>query len=212
MTKPKRSLETTPSMSYVDTRSDTTRRGYHPGRTYGFQASSFHPIADIANAIDRETNMTRSDSPYYHPGLITGEAPTNIGKVDKTRGMIRSMKDAIKASGKSYSPALRGNNRTYNYNAITANDVFNESKVISGVGVYAKPKPKFTPKTKGNSEWWTDLDEGNDFIRANKLTPFKASNGKDYVRLPDGSIKSVEGIGKRLRANDEAFINYLKGL
>lgn len=211
MSKPKRSLETTPSISYVDTRSDSTRKGYNPNKTYGFQASSIHPIADIANAIDRETNFTRSDSPYYKPGLITGEAPTNLGKVNKTRGMIRSMKDAIKASGKSYSPALRGNNKTYNYNAITANDVFNESKVISGAGVYAKPKPKFTPKSY-NSPNLYDLDEGQAFIKANKLTSFKASNGKEYVKLPDGTIKSVGSIGQKLRAKDEAFINYLKGL
>lgn len=217
---PKRSLEEIHGR-YVDNRTDTTRKGYSEKKTVsGGSNLSFagflgplSPIAYGIDELDRRTNMTRQDSPIYHPGLITGEAPSfGLGKVVKTKGMIRSMKDAVKASGKSYSPALRGNNKTYNYNAITANDVFNESKVVSGAGVYAKPKPKFTPKTKGNSEWWTDLDEGNSFIKANKLTPFKASNGKDYVKLPDGSIKSVEGIGKRIRAKDEDFINYLRGL
>ena len=126
MTKPKRSLETTPSISYVDTRSDTTRRGYHPGRTYGFQASSFHPIADIANAIDRETNMTREDSPIYHPGLITGEAP------------IPSRK-------------------------------------------------------RINSSW---VNAANDYIKTNKLSTFIGPNGKNYVRLANGNVRTVEALGK----------------
>lgn len=100
MPKPKRSLETTPGISYVDTRSDTTRRGYHPGRTYGFQASSFHPIADIANAIDRETNMTRSDSPNYRPGLITGEAP-NVG-MRNPKKVLSTLKQVRKRSKPKY--------------------------------------------------------------------------------------------------------------
>ena len=220
MPKPRRYLESVPGVSNVDTRSDTTRKGYHEGTIpygAGRGLNVLGPIGLVAKGIDeldRQTNMTREDSPIYHPGLITGEAPVpGIGKVAKARGMIRSMKDAVKASGKTYSPALRGNAKSYNYNAITANDVFNESKIVSGAGVYAKPKVKPTvTRNTGSQSIWTDLDEGNDFVKANKLTTITGSNGKAYVKLPDGSMRSVEGIGKRIRAKDEEFINYLRGL
>lgn len=126
MAKPKRYLENTPGMSYVDTRSDSTRRGYNPNKTYGFQASSIHPIIDIANAIDRETNFTRSDSPYYKPGLITGEAPT---------------------------PGIK----------------------------------------RINSSW---INAANDYIKTNKLSTFIGPNGKNYVRLANGNVRTLEALGK----------------
>ena len=70
--------------SNVDTRSDTTRKGYHEGNTYSYQSRSYHPFIDLYNFIDYHTNATNPNSPRYNPGLITGIAP-NINIKDYTK-------------------------------------------------------------------------------------------------------------------------------
>ena len=129
MPKPRRYLENVPGIN-VDTRSDTTRQGYHEG-TIPYGAGSglnvLGPVGLVIKGIDeldRQTNMTREDSPIYHPGLITGVAPN---------------------------------------------------------------------PTRINSSW---ISAANDYIKANKLSTFVGANGKNYVKLANGNVRSIEALGR----------------
>ena len=82
----------------VDTRSDTTRKGYNEGKMSSVQSNSYHPFIDIYNAIDYYTNATNPNSLIYNPGLITGEVPTPGFRKDalveavKKIGILRATK------------------------------------------------------------------------------------------------------------------------
>lgn len=129
MSKPRRYLESVPGIN-IDTRSDTTRQGYHEGTIPYGAGSGLHVLGPVGlvmkgfDELDRQTNMTREDSPIYHPGLITGTAPT---------------------------------------------------------------------PTKINSSW---IRAADDYIKANKLSTFIGANGKNYVKLANGKVRSIEALGK----------------
>jgi hypothetical protein len=60
-----------------DTRSDTTRKGYHEGRVpfgAGYGPASDSPLA-LYTVVSKHFDQTNPESPYYSPGLITGTAP-----------------------------------------------------------------------------------------------------------------------------------------
>ena len=146
MAKPRRYLENVSGIN-VDTRSDTTRKGYHEG-TIPYGAGSglnvLGPIGLVIKGIDeldRQTNMTREDSPIYHPGLITGEAPT---------------------------PGVK----------------------------------------RINSSW---INAANDYIKENKLSTFIGPNGKNYVRLANGNVRTIEALGKEeWEKTVKGAIDYMK--
>lgn len=75
--------------SNVDTRSDTTRKGYHEGKMSSAQSNNYHPFIDMYNAIENYTNTNKPGSPGYNPNLVTGIAP-NIGIKDYTK-LIRHL-------------------------------------------------------------------------------------------------------------------------
>ena len=96
------------SDSFVDTRSDTTRKGYHEGIASGVQSNSIHPFIDFYNFIDYHTNATNPNSPRYNPELITGEAPTPGFKKDalveaaKKIGILRGARTVSDAGKAAY--------------------------------------------------------------------------------------------------------------
>lgn len=204
-------LENVPGIN-VDTRSDTTRKGYHEGTIPYGAGSELNVLGPVGLAIkgldelDRQTNMTREDSPIYHPGLITGEAPSvglkgvqgvmavkqaNAAKNAVNTGRIRSMKEASKLSGKKYNSQYVGNGKVYNNNAITANDVFNETKTISGSPIVVKKEPIVIGRKMSNM-----MIDANDYIKKNKLSTFMGPNGKMYVRTGDGKVRSMESFAR----------------
>ena len=68
----------------VDTRSDTTRKGYHEGKMSSAQSNNYHPFIDMYNAIEDYTNTNKPGSPGYNPNLVTGVAP-NVNIKDYTK-------------------------------------------------------------------------------------------------------------------------------
>lgn len=204
-TKNKRSLEDTRGLN-VDKRSDTTRQGYHEGIASSAQSHSYHPFLDIINEVDRRTNMTREDSPIYHPYLVTGEAPSpglkgaqgvmavkqaNAARVAKNKGLVRSMKEASKLSGKRYNSQFVGNGKVYNNNAITANDIFEESKTLSGTPVAVKKEPIVIGRKMSNM-----MINANEYVKKNKLSTFMGPNGKMYVKTAEGKVRSMESLAR----------------
>lgn len=114
MSKPKRSLEDTKGLN-VDTRSDSTRQGYHE-ETIPYGAGSglnvLGPIGMVIKGLDeldRQTNMTRKDSPIYRPGLITGVAPTPTKATNALEAlrMVQAMKAAKAAKAVKTSKVAR---------------------------------------------------------------------------------------------------------
>ena len=211
MPRPRRYLENVPGIN-VDTRSDTTRQGYHEGTIPYGAGSGLNVLGPVGivmkgfDELDRQTNMTREDSPVYHPGLITGEAPlpglkgaqgvmavkqANTARVAKNKGLIRSMKEASKLSGKKYNSPFVGNNKVYNNNAITANDIFEESRILSGAPVVIKKEPIVIGRKMSNM-----MIDANDYIKKNKLSTFMGPNGKMYVRTGDGKVRSMESFAR----------------
>lgn len=211
--------------SNVDTRSDTTTKGYHEGKMSSAQSNSYHPFIDIYNAVDYYTNATNPNSPRYKPNLITGVAPTpgfrkdalveafkkigilrgartvsDAGKV-AYRGRVMADREAMKLSGKKYISPYNNRNkgRIYNNGAITANDVFEET---SKARIISNSKPNKV-NTKANSTKTSRsipyLNWANDYIKKNKLSTFMGSNGKMYVKTKDGKVKSVESLNEELR-------------
>lgn len=112
MPKPRRYLENVPGIN-VDTRSDTTRHGYHEGTIPYGAGSGLHVLGPIGlvtrgiDELDRQTNMTREDSPIYHPYLVTGEAttPTKATNVLEALRMVQAMK-AAKAAKAVKAPKI----------------------------------------------------------------------------------------------------------
>ena len=90
--------------SNVDTRSDTTRKGYHEGKMSSVQSHSYHPFIDMYNAVDYYTNATNPNSPRYNPNLVIGIAP-NPG-LTKSANTIRLYR-ATGTSG-NFKPSLDG--------------------------------------------------------------------------------------------------------
>ena len=82
--------------------------------------------------------------------------------------------------------------RTSTIGAITADDVFEESKNIAGQGVKKATEPFVSNGPTLNNI----IHHANNYIRKNKLSTVTASNGKTYVRMPDGKLKSLESLGR----------------
>lgn len=102
--------------SNVDTRSDTTRKGYHEGKMSSAQSNNYHPFIDMYNAIENYTNTNKPGSPGYNPNLVTGVAPTPgiknskaiVDGIKKTNKYIKLVKESTKMQnytkvGKRYS-------------------------------------------------------------------------------------------------------------
>lgn len=211
--------------SNVDTRSDTTRKGYHEGKMSSAQSNSYHPFIDMYNAIEHYTNINKPGSPGYNPYLVTGIAPTpgfrkdalveaankigilkgsrtvsNAGKV-AYRGRVMADREAMKLSGKKYISPYNNQSKgkIYNNGAITANDVFEETskaRIISNTKTNKVNTKANSTKTSRSVPY---LNWANDYIKKNKLSTFMGSNGKMYVKTTDGKIKSVESLEKELR-------------
>lgn len=211
--------------SNVDTRSDTTRKGYHEGKMSSAQSHSYHPFIDMYNAIEYYTNINKPGSPGYNPNLVTGIAPTpgfrkdafieaakkiGILKGARTvsdagkaayRGRVMADREAIKLSGKKYISPYNNpsKGKLYNTGAITANDVFEETsktRVISNTKTNKVTTQTNSTKTSRSVPY---LNYANDYIKKNKLSTFMGSNGKMYVKTSDGKVKSVENLEKELR-------------
>ena len=211
--------------SFVDTRSDTTRKGYHEGYASSAQSSNIHPFVDFYNFVDYYTNSTNPDSPRYKPGLVTGVAPTPGFKKDALveaaqkigilkgartvsdagkaayRGRIIADREAIKLSGKKYISPYNNQSkgRIYNNGAITANDIFEENtkaRLISNAKTNKVNTEANSTKTSRSVPY---LNYANDYIKKNKLSTFMGSNGKMYVKTKEGKVKSVESLEKELR-------------
>lgn len=211
--------------SNVDTRSDTTRKGYHEGKMSSAQSNSYHPFIDMYNAIDYYTNTNKPGSSGYNPNLVTGIAPTpgfrkdafveaakkigilkgarTVSDAGKTayRGRVMSDREAIKLSGKKYISPYNNpsKGKLYNTGAITANDVFEETskaKLISNTKTNKVNTAINSTKTSRSVPY---LNYANDYIKKNKLSTFMGSNGKMYVKTSDGKVKSVENLEKELR-------------
>jgi len=144
--KIKRSLENTRGLD-VDKRSDTTRQGYHEGIPSSIQSHSYHPFLDIANEIDRKTNMSRQDSPIYHSGLITGEAP-GVGGITKARNalealeMIKAMKAAKSAKQLKTVERINKVKPTASYEINSTAKNYASRPIINEVRQPATPKPR----------------------------------------------------------------------
>lgn len=82
--------------------------------------------------------------------------------------------------------------RTSTIGAITADDVFEESRSIAGQGVKKATEPFVSNGPTLNNI----IYHANNYIRKNKLSTVIASNGKTYVRMPDGKLKSLESLGR----------------
>lgn len=126
-------------------------------------------------------------NPKTDPFLITGEAPVGGRK-------MRTVKEAAKLFGKPKAPIFRNGQgkRSSNLGAITANDVFDETKAIAGQGVKKVTEPFVSSGPTLNNI----IHHANNYIRKNKLTTVVASNGKTYVKMPDGKLKSLESLGR----------------
>lgn len=211
--------------SYVDTRSDTTRKGYHEGKMSSAQSNNYHPFIDMYNAIEDYTSLNRPGSPGYNPNLITGVAPTpgfrkdafveaakkiGILKGARTvsdggkaayRGRVMADREAIKLSGKKYiSPYNKpSKGKLYNNGAITANDVFEETSKARLVSNTKINKVNTQTNTTKKSRSIPYLNYADDYIKKNKLSTFMGSNGKMYIKTSDGKVKSIESLEKELR-------------
>ena len=211
--------------SYVDTRSDTTRKGYHEGHASSAQSSNIHPFLDFYNFVDYHTNSTNPDSPRYKPGLVTGVAPTpgfrkdelveaarkiGILKGAKTasakgqaayRGRVIADREAIKLSGKKYISPYNNpsKGKMYNTGAITANDVFEENTKARLISNTKNNRVTTEANSTKKSHSVPYLNWANDYIKKNKLSTFMGSNGKMYVKTKEGKVKSVEALEKELR-------------
>ena len=218
-----------PSFNYVDrmvdTRSDTTRKGYHEGHASSAQSSNIHPFLDFYNFVDYHTNSTNPDSPRYKPGLVTGMAPTPGFKKDAFveagrkigilkgartasdkgqaayRGRVIADREAIKLSGKKYISPYNNpsKGKMYNTGAITANDVFEETSKARIISSSKTNKVNTKANSTKTSRSVPYLNWANDYIKKNKLSTFMGSNGKMYVKTKEGKVKSVEALEKELR-------------
>ena len=211
--------------SYVDTRSDTTRKGYHEGKMSSAQSNNYHPFIDMYNAIEDYTNTNKPGSPGYNPNLVTGIAPTpgfrkdafveaakkiGILKGARTvsdagkaayRGRVMADREAIKLSGKKYISPYNNpsKGKLYNNGAITANDVFEETSKARVISNTKTNKVNTATNSTKKSRSIPYLNWANDYIKENKLSTFMGSNGKMYVKTSDGKVKSVENLEKELR-------------
>ena len=209
----------------VDTRSDTTRKGYYEGKMSSVQSNSYHPFIDIYNAVDYYTNSTNPNSPSYNPNLVTGIAPTPGFRKDALveaakkigilrgartasdagkaayRGRVMADREAIKLSGKKYISPYNNQSKgkLYNNGAITTNDVFEESTKARIISNTKTNKVNTTANSTKTSRSVPYLNWANDYIKKNKLSTFIGSNGKMYVKTSDGKVKSVESLEKELR-------------
>lgn len=72
----------------VDTRSDTTRKGYHEGRASSVQSRSYHPIVDLYNFIEEKSD-TRT--PGLNIGIINVPLPGNINSAISRASGIKGL-------------------------------------------------------------------------------------------------------------------------
>lgn len=211
--------------SNVDTRSDTTRKGYHEGKMSSAASNSYHPLIDLYNAIEDYTNLNKPGSPGYNSNLVTGVAPTpgfrkdafveaakkigilkgartvsNAGKA-AYRGRVMADREAIKLSGKKYISPYNNpsKGKLYNNGAITANDVFEETSKARLVSNTKTNKVNPTANSIKKSRSIPYLNYADDYIKKNKLSTFMGSNGKMYIKTSDGKVKSLESLEKELR-------------
>lgn len=211
--------------SNVDTRSDTTRKGYHEGKMSSAQSNNYHPFIDMYNAIENYTNTNKPGSPGYNPNLVTGVAPTpgfrkdafveaakkiGILKGARTvsdagkaayRGRVMTDREAIKLSGKKYISPYNNpsKGKLYNTGAITANDVFEETSKVRFVSNTKTNKVNTATNSTKTSRSIPYLNYADDYIKKNKLSTFMGSNGKMYIKTSDGKVKSLEALEKELR-------------
>lgn len=211
--------------SFVDTRSDTTRKGYHEGKMSSVQSNSYHPFIDMYNAIEDYTNTNKPGSPGYNLNLVTGIAPTpgfrkdafveaakkiGILKGARTvsdagkaayRGRVMADREAIKLSGKKYISPYNNpsKGKLYNTGAITANDVFEETSKARLVSNTKTNKVNTATNSTKTSRSIPSLNYADDYIKKNKLSTFMGSNGKMYIKTSDGKVKSLEALEKELR-------------
>lgn len=79
-------------ISNVDTRSDTTRKGYHEGRTSSAQSRSYFPLLDFYNAVEEKSQT--SNNPYVikgSPTILPGMAgPKQIQQSEKLMEYINN--------------------------------------------------------------------------------------------------------------------------
>ena len=209
----------------VDTRSDTTRKGYHEGNMSSAQSNNYHPFIDMYNAIEDYTNTNKPGSPGYNPNLVTGIAPTpgfrkdaleeaakkilisrgarKVNDAGKAayKGRIMADREAIKLSGKKYISPYNNPNKgkMYNNGAITANDIFEETSKARLVSNTKTNKINTTVNSTKTSRSIPYLNYADDYIKKNKLSTFMGSNGKMYIKTSDGKVKSLEALEKELR-------------
>ena len=209
----------------VDTRSDTTRKGYHEGNMSSAQSNNYHPFIDMYNAIEDYTNTNKPGSPGYNPNLVTGIAPTpgfrkdaleeaakkilisrgarKVNDAGKAayKGRIMADREAIKLSGKKYISPYNNPNKgkMYNNGAITANDIFEETSKARLVSNTKTNKINTTVNSTKTSRSIPYLNYADDYIKKNKLSTFMGSNGKMYVKSKEGKVKSVESLNEELR-------------
>ena len=211
--------------SNVDTRSDTTRKGYHESKMSSAQSNNYHPFIDMYNAIEDYTNTNKPGSPGYNPNLITGVAPTpgfrkdaleeaakkililrgarKVSDAGKAayKGRVMADREAIKLSGKKYISPYNNPNKgkLYNNGAITANDVFEETSKARLVSNTKTNKVNTATNSTKTSRSIPSLNYADDYIKKNKLSTFMGSNGKMYIKTSDGKVKSLEALEKELR-------------
>lgn len=211
--------------SNIDTRSDTTRKGYYEGKMSSSQSNSYHPFIDMYNAIEDYTNTNKPGSPGYNPNLVTDVAPTPRFRKDafvKAAKMIGILKgartvsdagkaayrrrvmtdrEAIKLSGKKYISPYNNpsKGKLYNTGAITANDVFEETSKVRFVSNTKTNKVNTATNSTKTSRSIPYLNYADDYIKKNKLSTFMGSNGKMYIKTSDGKVKSLEALEKELR-------------
>lgn len=96
----------------VDTRSDTTRQGYHEGRGSSVQSRSYHPFVDFYTAIEEKSRTVPKDS-----NVFMGDAPavsiaTPMQVVRATRNVNKVVNAAKKIKNSLVELANRGNRIT----------------------------------------------------------------------------------------------------
>ena len=171
----------------VDTRSDTTRKGYNEGKMSSVQSNSYHPFIDIYNAIDYYTNATNPNSLIYNPGLITGEVPTPGFRKD-------ALVEAVKKIG-----------------ILRATKLLKDSKLLKAAKSI-KEAPLIVRNinkglNKGQKDLLYHLDYGDNigsfsnkgaYIKNNKLVPGKSKNPDqlDYIWFNEGKPYSTAVKGK----------------
>ena len=135
--------------------------------------NGLHSVGNALNDFNRDVSHMLAD--FEHLGI-----PTNMGEIA----------NATTITGPIGAPINRipGRLKVYNKGASVADDLI-ESVTISGNGVR-----KSTPFQKAvpNYQKW-----GSDIVKTLKLPTLAGANGKNYIKLPDGKLQSVESIGRK---------------